>query len=96
MNRERPDFSRPRFDFILRNCSWIFHRPLLLRYDNSQNVERSRLRNCANEKLPFYNFHRMVYSLYGLTRDEIVIIEESVEKKTPSLEVAEDLEREEM
>ncbi len=55
-----------------------------------------RLRNCANEKLTFYNFDRMVYSPYGLTREEIAIIEESVEKKTPSQEVAEDLEREEM
>ena len=37
----------------------------------------------------------MVYSLYGLTREEIAIIEESVEKKPPSGEVADKMELEE-
>ena len=33
----------------------------------------------------------MVYSLYSLTREEIAIIEDSVEKKTPSRQVADDV-----
>jgi hypothetical protein len=33
---------------------------------------------------------QLVYSLYGLTRDEIAMIEESLEEKTTSREVAND------
>ena len=33
---------------------------------------------------------QLVYSLYGLTREKVAIIEESVEKKTPSREVADE------
>ena len=33
---------------------------------------------------------QLVYSLYGLTREEIAIIEGSVEKKTPSRQVADE------
>ena len=38
---------------------------------------------------------QLVYSLYDLTRDEIAIIEESVAEKTPSREVADNMELEE-
>jgi len=50
----------------------------------------SRLLNCANPQLAFYNLARMVYSLNGRTRDEIAIVEESIEKRAPSREVADD------
>ena len=48
------------------------------------------MRNCVNEGSPFYNFDRMVYSPYGLTRDEIAISEESLQEKTAGREVADD------
>ncbi len=50
----------------------------------------SRLLKCANERLPFYNFVRMVYSLDGLARDDLAIIKESVEEQPGSREVAGD------
>ena len=51
--------------------------------------------NRANERLPFYNFDRMVYSLYGLARDEIAMIEDSLEEKKVNREVADKMELEE-
>ena len=49
----------------------------------------------ANVSVLKCEIDQLVYSLYGLTREEIATIEESVAEKTPSPKVADKMEVEE-
>ena len=59
-------------------------------FSTGHRVSLSRLQNSAYEVLLFYNFDRMVYSLYGLTREEIAMIENSLKEKAGRAEGADE------
>ena len=52
--------------------------------------ETSNCHICTIARRPFYNFDRMVYSLYGHTREEVAMIEDSLKEKAGSAEGAGD------